>query len=402
MKSKRDYYEVLNIGRKATTKEIKRSFRRLAKKFHPDVSHSNKNTKYNDEKFKEINEAYEVLSDKNKRSAYDMFGHSAGANQSTFNKRHQQTGGFGNFNFDDLFGSFNTGFSFDDIFSNLTKTQQKGSQQEDLRRTNQSQVKSYDLNLDFYVLFRGTKINLDIDTKIKCAECNGSGALSNKHLIICRPCGGKGAIIQQIGGFFQTQIECPSCRGHGRKIIRSCRKCKGTGTENKQIKIVHKIPAGILPGTVINKTIDPKNNIVARFEVNYNKSSIFSIDQRFNLVATVQIQFIKALLGGNVKIPNPHTGKMIEITIPKNTVNESMFTVQNVNGIPYQTRDIFGSMYKKYSNYYVKIVVKYPVYSDLTSNDILLLKKASLIQHSRIDVNYRNIFKNEYNKNTKK
>ena len=214
MSEKRDYYEVLGLSKGASEEEIKRAYRKMAKKYHPDI---NKEPGA-EEKFKEVNEAYEVLSDPQKKAAYDQFGHAG-----------MEGGGF-----DDIFGSF-----FGGGFGG-------GSS----RRANSGPRKGNDrfmqMRIDFMDAIFGKTETISIDVDEQCKECGGSGAYSSSDIHTCSRCNGTGYVTTQsrtMFGVVQQQSVCPECGGSGKKIGRKCTKCGGRGYEHKRVKLDIKIPA---------------------------------------------------------------------------------------------------------------------------------------------------------------
>ena len=202
--SKRDYYEILEVTKTASEQEIKKSFRRLAMKYHPDRNPEDKSA---EEHFKEVKEAYDILSDKQKRSAYDQFGH-AGVNPGA-------GGGFsGGFNFGDIFDDI-----FGDVFSGGRRRQNYAQAGADLR---------YDISITLEEAIRGKTTKITIPKLAECEECKGSGAKKGSQPSVCPSCEGAGQIhLQQ--GFFTVQQTCPTCRGVGKVIKDPCSYCHGQG-----------------------------------------------------------------------------------------------------------------------------------------------------------------------------
>ena len=224
---KRDYYEVLGLSKGASDDEIKRAYRKMAKKYHPDI---NKEADA-EAKFKEINEAYEVLSDPQKKATYDQFGH-AGMDGASF-------GGGQGFGFDDLgdiFGSF-----FGGGFGGGSRS-----------RRNTGPMKGNDrfmqMRIDFMDAIFGKTETITVELDEQCDTCLGSGAKTKADVKSCPNCGGSGTVTTQQRtpfGVFQSQGVCPQCNGSGKKIINKCPKCGGKGYEHKRVKLDIKIPAGI-------------------------------------------------------------------------------------------------------------------------------------------------------------
>ncbi len=233
MADKRDYYEVLGVSKGASDDEIKKAYRKLAKKYHPDV---NKDADA-EEKFKEINEAYEVLSDTNKRQNYDQFGF-AGVDG--------QAGGFNsNFtgDFDDIFSSF-FGGGFGGFGGSRSSRQADNSP----RKGNDRAMR---LNVTFMEACFGTTKTVSLSVDEQCESCHGSGAASPSDIDTCPTCNGSGRVVrqQQTGfGVFQTQSVCPDCRGNGKRIRKACPECGGKGYNRKNVNVEVKVPAGIQSG----------------------------------------------------------------------------------------------------------------------------------------------------------
>ncbi|HSW69039.1 MAG TPA: molecular chaperone DnaJ [Gammaproteobacteria bacterium] len=308
--TKRDYYEILGISRNASDEEIKKAFRRLAMKHHPD---RNPHDKVSEEKFKEIREAYEVLSDNRKRAAYDQFGHSA-----------HDAGGFGGaagmggVNFSDIFGDI-----FGDIFSGGRSGPQRGA---DLR---------YHLEISLENAVLGTTVEIAVPTQVLCTECSGSGARKGASPVTCNDCGGYGQIrIQQ--GFFSVQQTCPSCRGKGQLILDPCAECRGKGRRKQTKKLSVKIPPGVDTGDRIRLSGEgeagepgaPAGDLYVQIAVKQHE--IFDRDGT-HLHCEVPISFVAAALGGELDIPTL-TGR-IKLKIPLETQSGKVFRLKGM-GVP--------------------------------------------------------------------
>jgi len=223
--NKRDYYEILGVDKNASQDEIKSSFRKLAKKYHPDVSKEENAA----EKFKECQEAYAVLSDENKRKQYDQFGHSA------FNNNGAGGYDFSGFDFSDIFGDiFGSGFGFN--FGGRTNSRSKG----------RDKVMRVDLTFEEAAFGVNKDINLDVYEN--CHECNGKGGFDE---VVCSDCHGSGVVTAEqrtIFGAFMTKTTCPKCNGKGKTYKRMCSKCSGLGKQKVNKTIEVKIPAGVNTG----------------------------------------------------------------------------------------------------------------------------------------------------------
>ena len=229
--SKRDYYEVLSITRNATEAEIKKSFKRMAMKYHPDRNQDkdSKDKEGAEEKFKEAKEAYDVLSNSQKRAAYDQFGH-AGVDPSAGMGGGAGAGGA---SFSDVFGDV-----FGDIFGGSGGGSRGG------QRVYRGADLRYNLELSLEDAVKGTSVNIRIPTQVACDECGGSGARKGTSASTCTTCGGHGQVRMQ-QGFFSLQQTCPHCHGTGKTIESPCNRCHGHGRVEKQKTLSVKVPAGV-------------------------------------------------------------------------------------------------------------------------------------------------------------
>lgn len=237
MATKRDYYEVLGVPKTATADDIKKAFRKLALEHHPDRHGGD------DSKFKEINEAYEVLKDEKKRSAYDQFGH-AGAQGNPFGGG----AGAGGFGFDPSNFDFSQMGGFGDIFENFFGGQARGGAP--ARGADMEAV----LELDFREAVFGTTKTVGLSRQEQCSRCHGTTAEPNTQLKTCSTCNGKGQVARvqrTVLGNFQTTTICPTCRGRGKTPEQPCVQCRGTGLERKSQQLEIKVPAGVDNGATI-------------------------------------------------------------------------------------------------------------------------------------------------------
>ena len=309
--AKEDYYELLGVPRNASDSEIKKSFRRLAMKFHPD---RNKDNPEAEEKFKKIKEAYEVLSDAKKRSAYDQFGH-AGVDTS------MGGGGYG-------FG----GESFSDIFSDVFGDIFGGGGGGGRRRTRAQRGADLRYNLDVTLeeAVAGTEVKIRVPTFVSCTECGGSGAKKGSGPVTCTTCHGQGAVrIQQ--GFFAVQQTCPACRGTGQQIKDPCRTCHGQGRVQDTKTLSVKIPPGVDVGDRIRlagegeagESGGPPGDLYV--QINVREHPIFTRDGA-NLYCEVPISFPTACLGGDLEVPTLD-GKVM-LKIPPETQTGRLFRLR--------------------------------------------------------------------------
>ena len=322
--SKRDYYEVLGVAKSATDDEIKRAYRGLAKKYHPDMNPGDKEA---EAKFKEANEAYDVLSDKDKRAKYDQFGHAA------FDPSMGGGAGYGGF------GGFSGGdFDFGDIFSSFFGG--GGSSRSRRNMPIDGDDVATRITIDFEEAAFGCKKEVTFARVEACAECGGSGAEKGTKPETCSVCRGTGSVTvkqQTMLGYMQTQRPCQECRGTGKIIKNPCKNCNGKGFVKVNKKLEVSIPAGI----------DNMQRIVLRgqgsagrnggdngdliIEVRVKKHDIFTRDGN-NLYCDVPITFTEAALGAEIGIPILG-GKPERYEIPPETQSGTSFTLKG-KGIP--------------------------------------------------------------------
>jgi len=308
MAEKEDFYKVLGVERNASDAEIKKKYRSLAMKFHPDRNADNPEAA--EAKFKQIKEAYEILSDPKKRSAYDQFGH-AGIDPSMGGR----PSGFGGEGFSDIFGDV-----FGDIFG---AGRQRGGVQRgsDLR---------YNLELTLEEAVAGTEAKIRVPVLVACDECNGSGAKKGSSPVICTTCHGHGQVRMQ-QGFFSVQQTCPTCRGTGKQIKDPCGKCYGQGRVQETKTLSAKIPAGVDTGDRIRLAGEgeagerggPAGDLYV--EIRVKDHEIFTRDGA-NLYCEVPISFPTACLGGELQVPTLD-GKVV-LKIPAETQTGKLFRLR--------------------------------------------------------------------------
>jgi len=319
--SKRDYYEVLGVQRNASEAELKKAFKRLAMKHHPD---RNPDDTAAEEKFKEAKEAYEVLGDAQKRAAYDQFGH-AGVDAG-------MGGGHpgGGASFSDIFGDV-----FGDIFSGGGGPgggQQRARRGADLR---------YNLELSLEDAVRGTTVKIRVPTSVTCSTCGGSGAKKGSKPEQCTTCGGVGQVRMQ-QGFFSLQQTCPQCQGVGQIIKNPCGSCRGQGRTQEHKTLSVKVPAGVDNGDRIRLSGEgeagergaPSGDLYVQITV--KEHPLFVRDEN-NLYCEVPISFVTAAIGGSLEVPTLN-GK-VKLKIPPETQTGKMFKlrgkgVKSVRGGP--------------------------------------------------------------------
>ena len=327
--AKSDYYELLGIKKGATEDEIKKSYRKLAVKYHPDKNPGNKSA---EDKFKEISEAYEVLSDTEKRSKYDQFGHAAFGPGS----RSSRGGGFHDpFDiFKDVFsGGGGEGGSGSSIFEDLfggTRRSGGSNRGSDLR---------YDMELTFEEAVKGCEKIININKLDSCNSCKGSGAADGGRNTKCSTCDGQGQIIQS-QGFFSVQQTCPRCKGTGSTIDKPCNKCSGEGRTKKSSKITIRVPAGVDSGARLRSTGNGEAGILGGTPgdlycvLHVKEHEIFERDGD-DLLCEVPISFLQATLGAEIEVPTLN-GKA-RINVPTGTQSGTILRlrdkgVKNIQG----------------------------------------------------------------------
>ncbi|MBQ0132900.1 MAG: molecular chaperone DnaJ [Comamonas sp.] len=337
--SKRDFYEVLGVAKTASDDEIKKAYRKLAMKYHPDRNQGDK-SKEAEEKFKEAKEAYEMLSDSQKRGAYDQYGH-AGVDP---NMRGGMGGG-------DMGGGFAEAFG--DIFGDMFGGQRGG--QRGGRQVYRGSDLSYSMEVTLEEAAKGKDAQIRIPSWDSCDTCHGSGAKPGTSPKTCGTCGGQGS-VQMRQGFFSVQQTCPHCRGTGKIIPEPCTTCSGQGKIKRQKTLEVKIPAGIDDGMRIRSTGNgepgtnggPSGDLY--IEIRVKEHDIFERDGD-DLHCQVPVSFITAALGGEIEVPTLQ-GKAA-IDIPEGTQAGKQFRLRG--------KGIKGVRASYPGDLYCHIVVETPV-----------------------------------------
>jgi molecular chaperone DnaJ len=327
---KRDYYQVLGVERNADPEEIKKAYRKLALKYHPDKNPGDKTA---EENFKQLGEAYEALSDPHKRAAYDQFGHAA------FDPRARagaaRAGGFHDpFEiFRDVFGS-GVGSIFDDLF---------GGGQHDPTRPQRGSDLRYDMEISFMEAAHGCEKEIAVPKLENCVTCQGTGAEPGAKLKPCSTCDGHGQVRRSLGGFISVAETCPHCSGAGRVFERPCKTCRGAGRSERTSSVKLRIPAGVDTGARLRSAgkgeAGPRGGPPGDLYVilHVKPHDLFQRDGD-DLLCDVPISFIQAALGADLEVPalNGHTS----IKIPPGTQPGTVFRlrgkgIRNVHGQGY-------------------------------------------------------------------
>ncbi len=328
--SKRDYYETLGVSKGADSEELKKAYRKLAMQYHPDRNQGDKEA---EKKFKEINEAYEILKDGDKRAAYDRMGHAA----------FEQGGGFGQ-------GGFGGGADFSDmsdLFGGIFNDFMGGGQQQRRRpeEMNKGSDLRYNMTITLEEAFNGGKQEVSYRANVSCDTCKGSGSKSGKKTT-CGTCGGAGRVRAQ-QGFFMIERTCPTCSGTGEMIADPCNKCHGQGRVPQQRKINVNIPAGVEDGMRIRVagegeagTRGGKAGDLYIF-VSVKTHKLFARENN-DLHCIVPMKMTTATLGGSIEVPTIDGGKA-KVTIPEGTQSGAQFRLKG-KGMPVMKSSRFGDM----------------------------------------------------------
>src|SRR5471030_1892444 len=356
--AKQDYYELLGVSKTADEREIKKAYKRLAMKHHPD---RNQGDKESESKFKEIKEAYEILTDAQKRAAYDQYGHAA------FEQGGMGGGGFGGgggADFSDIFGDV-----FGDIFGGGRR--QRASRGSDLR---------YNMDLTLEEAVRGVTKEIRIPTLAECDVCHVSGAKAGSSPVTCSTCHGAGQ-VQMRQGFFTVQQACPTCQGRGKVIKDPCNKCHGHGRVERSKTLSVKIPPGVDNGDRIRLSGEgeagehgaPAGDLYVQIAV--KPHAIFEREAT-NLHCEVPISFVSAAMGGELDVPT--LNGRVKLKIPAETQSGKVFRLRGM-GVPPVRGGATGDLM-------CKVMVETPV--NLTAKQQELLKEfdktlsANNINHS--------------------
>ena len=347
--TKRDYYEILEVQRSASGDEIKRSYRKLAVKYHPDKNPGDHTA---EEKFKEIGSAYEILMDAEKRAAYDRFGHAAFAQGGGA----PRGGGAAHDPFDifrDVFGQSGNGGGGGGIFEQFFGGAQAGQPQ-----SRDGKQRGADLRYDMQIRLEEAAFGCDKEIEVSklegCTECHGSGAEKGSKAVSCRDCGGRGQVVSS-RGFFQVSQTCPRCRGTGQVIDHPCRKCHGEGRAESPTRIKLKIPAGIEDGSRLRSMRNgeaglrggPPGDLYVVIHI--KEHEVFEREES-NLFCEVPVAFSIATLGGELNVPTLEG--QAQLKVPAGTQSRTAFKLRG-KGIPSLNSSSRGDLI-------VRVVVEVP------------------------------------------
>ena len=367
--SKRDYYEILGVSKSASADEIKKSYRKLAMKFHPD---RNPGDKASEDKFKEATEAYEILKDDQKKAAYDQYGHGA------FDQGGGGGGG-GGFDFNDVFNNFS------DIFGDFGGGRQGGRQRSSAQRG--SDVR-YNLEISLEEAFRGVNEKISFTILNACDPCKGSGGKDGEKPVNCSTCGGAGKVRAQ-QGFFIVERPCSGCSGTGQSVKNPCKTCRGEGRVNKSKTLSVKIPEGVEDGNRIRLTGEgesgqrggPAGDLYVYISIRNHE---FFIRKGDDIHFGIPLKFTTAALGGSIEIP-AIDGSKAKLKIPEGSQSGDQFRLKS------KGMSIINSGGRR-GNMFVKIDLETPV--NLSSEERGLLEKLDkLLENKKNNPKSDNFFK---------
>jgi molecular chaperone DnaJ len=324
--AKRDYYEILGVQKGADDATMKSAYRKAAMKWHPDKNPGNKDA---EDKFKELNEAYEILKDPQKRGAYDQYGHAA------FEQGGGQQGGFHSQDFGSM------GDIFEELFG------MRGGQRRQSNGRERGADLRYNMEITLEEAYRGKKPQITIPTAVTCEACSGSGAKAGSKPVTCKTCAGHGQ-VRATQGFFSVQRTCPTCQGRGQTIGDPCKECSGQGRKTKERTLEVGIPQGVEDGNRVRVSNQgeagsrggPNGDLYIFISV---KPHAFFQRDGVDLYARVPVSMVTATLGGTFEVPMID-GKKMSVNVPEGTQSGRRFKL-NGKGMPTTRGSSFGDFY---------------------------------------------------------
>lgn len=347
--AKRDFYEVLGVNKNASGDELKKSYRKLAMQYHPDRNQGDQKA---EQKFKELNEAYEVLKDEQKRAAYDQYGHAA------FENSGGPRAGAGGFDFGGGFADI-----FDEMFGDIMGRRGGGG-----RAQTRGQDLRYNMEVSLEDAFHGKKATITVPSSVVCGSCDGTGGKDGAQPETCGTCGGAGKVRSQ-QGFFTVERTCPGCGGAGRVIKDPCTTCRGTGRERKDKTLEVTIPPGVEDGTRIRLAGEGEAGLNGApagdlyIFLGLKPHRLFQRDGA-NVYMRVPIAMTTAALGGEVEVPTIE-GRKVRVTIPQGCQNGHQFRLRG-KGMHVLRSTARGDMF-------LEAAIEVPV--NLTTNQKELLRE---------------------------
>ena len=352
MSKKRDYYEILGVEKGADADTLKKAYRKLAMKYHPDKNPNDKQAEHN---FKELNEAYDVLKDEQKRAAYDRFGHQAFENGGG----RSSAGGHAGFDFN--------ASSFADIFEDFFGGGMGGGRSSSggSNGASRGQDLRYNLSISLEDAFSGKQETIKVTTAASCDSCDGSGAEAGSKPITCTTCNGAGK-VRASQGFFTIERVCHSCQGAGKIIKNPCRKCAGSGRIRKEKSLLANIPAGVEEGTRIRLSGEgeagfrggPDGDLYIFLSV---KPHPFFIRDSNNLLCKIPIPFTTAALGGAIEAPTID-GSKVKVNIPEGTQSGHQFRLRSKG---------MSALRGNRGDMYIQVLVETPVNLNKKQKELL-------------------------------
>ncbi|MBY0554788.1 molecular chaperone DnaJ [bacterium] len=375
MSSKRDYYEILGVEKSADADTIKKAYRKQAMQYHPD---RNPGDAVAEEKFKEAAEAYEVLSNQDKRAQYDRFGHQA------FQGGRGGFGGAGNFHdMNDIFSQF--GDIFGDIFGGGGGFQQQGGRGRSRNAVRKGSDLRFITEIEMAEVVTGKEQQIEFDTESNCGDCNGSGAAKGSGATTCKVCGGAGQVVRQ-QGFFTMATTCHGCNGAGEVIETPCTTCKGKGRTQVKRKIKVTIPAGVDNGTRLRVSNEgeggyrggPNGDLFV--EIRVNEHDIFEREGD-HVFAELDVSYIQFLLGGNIKTDG--LDGEVELHIPKGSKPGERIKIAG-RGMP----SLRGS---RRGDLYFSLVPEFP--KKLSEDEEKIIRQLAELSKTNVDAKKKGFFK---------